>query len=108
MNNESAQSTGVGDVEVIRIVEWTGAFGPARELSVFVGDLLHSPVQILDPTCNSCFCLDAAQAAATRRRILERAADERELVVPAHFAGPGAVEVSRRDGSFTLGRRERW
>jgi glyoxylase-like metal-dependent hydrolase (beta-lactamase superfamily II) len=65
---------------------------------VFVGDLLHSPVQILEPQHSSCFCEDAQQAAVTRRRVLERAADNRELVVPAHFAGPGAAEV-RRDGS---------
>ncbi|MFD7558602.1 MBL fold metallo-hydrolase [Streptomyces sp. NPDC059835] len=66
--------------------------------AVFVGDLLHSPVQILGPACNSCFCMDASQAEASRRRVLQRAADERELVVPAHFGGSGAVEV-RRDGS---------
>ncbi|MEU0810309.1 MBL fold metallo-hydrolase [Streptomyces sp. NPDC005970] len=71
--------------------------------AVFVGDLLHSPVQILRPSCNSCFCLDPGQAVASRRRILERAAETRELVVPAHFGGAGAVEVQRRDGEFTLG-----
>ncbi|MFD4133391.1 MBL fold metallo-hydrolase [Streptomyces goshikiensis] len=71
--------------------------------AVFVGDLLHSPVQILRPSCNSCFCMDRAAAAASRLRILERAADARELVVPAHFGGAGAVEV-RRDGTgFALG-----
>ncbi|MFG2709963.1 MBL fold metallo-hydrolase [Streptomyces goshikiensis] len=71
--------------------------------AVFVGDLLHSPVQILRPSCNSCFCMDRAEAAASRLRILERAADARELVVPAHFGGAGAVEV-RRDGTgFALG-----
>ncbi|MEU8892266.1 MBL fold metallo-hydrolase [Streptomyces sp. NPDC048442] len=72
--------------------------------AVFVGDLLHSPVQILAPSCNSCFCLDAEQAVTSRRRILERAAEERELVVPAHFGGAGAVEVRREGGEFTLGR----
>ncbi|MFD9218515.1 MBL fold metallo-hydrolase [Streptomyces sp. NPDC060064] len=66
--------------------------------AVFVGDLLHSPVQILEPSCNSCFDEDAERAAASRRSVLERAADEGELVVPAHFGGAGAVEV-RRDGS---------
>ncbi|MGW7097894.1 MBL fold metallo-hydrolase [Streptomyces sp. NPDC054838] len=71
--------------------------------AVFVGDLLHSPVQILDPEHNSCFCLDRAQAAETRRRILERAADNRELVIPAHFGGSGAVEVRRAGAGFTLG-----
>ncbi|MBT2508346.1 MBL fold metallo-hydrolase [Streptomyces sp. ISL-98] len=72
--------------------------------AVFVGDLLHSPVQILRPSCNSCFCLDAGQAAASRRRILERASAERELVVPAHFAGAGVVEVRQDGGGFAIGR----
>ncbi|MFF5768037.1 MBL fold metallo-hydrolase [Streptomyces tanashiensis] len=70
--------------------------------AVFVGDLLHSPVQILDPARASCFCLDAAGAAASRRRILERAADARELVVPAHFGGAGAAEVRREGTGFAV------
>ncbi|MFI6848235.1 MBL fold metallo-hydrolase [Kitasatospora sp. NBC_00085] len=74
------------------------------ERAVFVGDLLHSPVQLLHPSCNSCFCEDPAKAAASRLRVLERAADKRELVIPAHFGGTGAAEV-RRDGSgFTVSR----
>ncbi|MFE2169787.1 MBL fold metallo-hydrolase [Streptomyces sp. NPDC059447] len=72
--------------------------------AVFVGDLLHSPVQILGPGCNSCFCMDAQQAEASRRRVLQRAADERELVVPAHFGGTGAVEVRRDGDGFALAR----
>ncbi|MGC0317379.1 MBL fold metallo-hydrolase [Kitasatospora acidiphila] len=72
--------------------------------AVFVGDLLHSPVQILAPSCSSCLCLDPAGAATSRRRVLERAADLRELVIPAHFGGTGAVEVRRAGGEFTLGR----
>ena len=65
--------------------------------AVFVGDLVHSPYQVVDPLCNSVFCLDEGQARATRQRVLSRAAEERELVVPAHFGGQGAVDV-RRDG----------
>ncbi|MFI5529697.1 MBL fold metallo-hydrolase [Kitasatospora sp. NPDC051853] len=70
--------------------------------AVFVGDLLHSPVQILDPSHNSCFCLDPDGAAASRRRILERAADLGELVFPAHLAGPGATEVRRAGEGFAF------
>ncbi|MEV7090559.1 MBL fold metallo-hydrolase [Streptomyces sp. NPDC093085] len=71
--------------------------------AVFAGDLLHSPVQILAPCCNSSACLDPGQAVASRRRILARAADERELLIPAHFGGAGAVEVRRERGGFALG-----
>ncbi|MEU0335058.1 MBL fold metallo-hydrolase [Streptomyces sp. NPDC006193] len=74
------------------------------ERAVFVGDLVHSPVQILRPECNSCFCLDPAQAARTRWRVLERAAEERALVVPAHFGGAGAVEVRAAAHGFRLHR----
>jgi glyoxylase-like metal-dependent hydrolase (beta-lactamase superfamily II) len=72
--------------------------------AVFVGDLVHSPVQLLTPSCSSCLCLDPAEAAVSRLRILERAADLGELVVPAHFGGTGAVEVRREGGEFSLGR----
>ncbi|MFF4748675.1 MBL fold metallo-hydrolase [Streptomyces sp. NPDC002514] len=71
--------------------------------AVFVGDLLHSPVQILQPCCNSSACLDPEQAVTSRRGILARAADERELLVPAHFGGPGALEVRRDGAGFALG-----
>ncbi|MFC4562316.1 MBL fold metallo-hydrolase [Nocardiopsis mangrovi] len=71
--------------------------------AVFAGDLLHSPVQILDPCCNSNACLAPEQAVASRRRVLGRAADERELLVPAHFGGAGALEVRREGGGFALG-----
>ncbi|WP_433046911.1 MBL fold metallo-hydrolase [Dactylosporangium sp. CS-033363] len=72
--------------------------------AVFVGDLLHSPVQILRPRYSSCFDENPRQAAATRRRVLERAADERELVIPAHFAGHPAAEVSRAGAGFAISR----
>ncbi|MEV0778041.1 MBL fold metallo-hydrolase [Streptomyces sp. NPDC050433] len=71
--------------------------------AAFVGDLLHSPVQILEPCCNSSACLAPEQAVASRRRVLGRAADERELLIPAHFGGTGALEVRRTDGGFGLG-----
>ncbi|WP_131740403.1 MBL fold metallo-hydrolase [Actinomadura roseirufa] len=71
--------------------------------AVFVGDLMHSPVQVVQDACNSWACTSPRQAAASRRRILERAADERELVVPAHFGGAGALEVRRDGDGFGLG-----
>jgi glyoxylase-like metal-dependent hydrolase (beta-lactamase superfamily II) len=72
--------------------------------AVFVGDLLHSPVQILEPRYSSCFCENPEQAASTRRSVLERAADTRELVVPAHFAGAGAAEIRRDGGRLAISR----
>lgn len=70
--------------------------------AVFVGDLVHSPFQVTDPCCNSMFCVDQGQARASRQRVLGRAADEGELVVPAHFAGAGATEITRRGEGFAI------
>ncbi|MFH9087622.1 hypothetical protein [Streptomyces sp. NPDC017673] len=68
------------------------------------GDLLHSPVRIPRPECSSCFCLDPVQAARTRQRVLQRAAEQRALAVPAHFGGAGAVEVREAAHGFSLHR----
>lgn len=70
--------------------------------AVFVGDLLHSPVQILEPDANSCFCEDPAGARATRRKLLGWAADHNALVVPAHLGGHGAAEVTRNGSGFAI------
>lgn len=70
--------------------------------AVFVGDLLHSPVQILEPDSNSCFCEDPAQARATRRKVLGRAADSNTLVIPAHLGGHGAAQVVRDGSRFAV------
>jgi len=73
-----------------------------RDRAVFVGDLVHSPMQILEPQLNSCFCEDPAVAAASRGRILGWAADNRALLFPAHLAGHGAAEVQRSEGTFVI------
>jgi glyoxylase-like metal-dependent hydrolase (beta-lactamase superfamily II) len=70
--------------------------------AMFVGDLVHSPVQIAHPHVNSCFCEDPEQARATRRTLLARAADEDALVFPAHLGGGGGVRVQAAGAGFTL------
>ncbi|MDG9722899.1 MULTISPECIES: MBL fold metallo-hydrolase [unclassified Streptomyces] len=70
--------------------------------AVFVGDLLHNPVQILEPDSNSCFCEDPAGARATRRKVLGWAADNNALVIPAHLGGHGAAEVAREGDKFAI------
>jgi glyoxylase-like metal-dependent hydrolase (beta-lactamase superfamily II) len=70
--------------------------------AVFVGDMLHSPVQILEPDVNSCFCEDPAEARATRRRVLGWAADNNALLIPAHLGGHGAAEVVREGSAFAI------
>ena len=70
--------------------------------AVFVGDMIHNPMQILEPDTNSCFCEDAVQARQTRRRMLGWAADNNALVIPAHLGGHGATEVSKQGDGFAI------
>ncbi|MEV7037582.1 MBL fold metallo-hydrolase [Amycolatopsis sp. NPDC051061] len=70
--------------------------------ALFVGDLLHSPVQVAEPAANSCFCENQAEARATRIRLLDEAAGTGALVVPAHFPGQGAAEVRKAGDSYQL------
>lgn len=72
--------------------------------AVFVGDLLHAPVQVLAPDLSSCFCHDPATAVRTRRKVLQWAADHAALVVPAHFGGARAMEIDRDGPGFTVRR----
>lgn len=65
--------------------------------AAFVGDLLHSPLQVAEPDACPCFDEDEAQGMASRRRVLGSVADEGALLLPAHFPSAGAVEL-RRDG----------
>ncbi len=70
--------------------------------ALFVGDLIHTPLQVIESGHNSCFCVDAAAARSTRSALLGWAADHTALVFPAHLAGHSAVEVQRRDDTFAV------
>jgi glyoxylase-like metal-dependent hydrolase (beta-lactamase superfamily II) len=61
--------------------------------ALFVGDVLHHPIQIHNPDWNSQFCEDQDRARESRRAVLEEAAQRGSLLVPAHFGGVHAVRV---------------
>jgi len=67
--------------------------------AVFSGDLLHHPVQCRHPEWNSRYCWDQAMSRATRKRFVDRHADEDVLILPAHFATPTVGRITGdRDG----------
>ena len=68
--------------------------------AVFCGDVLHSPVQILDPSISTISCMEPTVANATRRALLEEASETNRLVVPAHFRGPRCTYVRYGSGAF--------
>ena len=70
--------------------------------ALFVGDLMHTPLQAIYPDHNSCYCLDPARSRATRRRLLGWAADNSALVLPAHFSGHSALVVEAKGSGFAI------
>ncbi|GHC34368.1 MBL fold metallo-hydrolase [Streptomyces cinnamoneus] len=72
--------------------------------ALFIGDLVHSPLQIAHPECDTCLSEDQVAATRSRLRILEQAAETRALVFPAHLPGHGGAEVRRDGGGFAVTR----
>jgi glyoxylase-like metal-dependent hydrolase (beta-lactamase superfamily II) len=70
--------------------------------ALFVGDLVHTALQIVEPDVNSCFCEDPAESRATRHKLLGQAAEDKALVFPAHLGGHGAAEVERNGSKFRI------
>lgn len=72
--------------------------------ALFAGDLLHTPLQVMELGHSSCFCLDPVTADTTRRELLGWAADNNALVLPAHLSGNGALEVEHSGDAFAIKR----
>ena len=67
---------------------------------LFIGDMMHSPLQIPYPDSNSIFCQFPDRARATRRRVLCESAEKGHWLLPAHFPAPHVVKVKENGGAF--------
>jgi glyoxylase-like metal-dependent hydrolase (beta-lactamase superfamily II) len=72
------------------------------ETGVFIGDMLHSPVQFGVPHWNSCLCEDPEAARSSRVKTLEWACDTGALIFAGHFGDDKAAEVMRSGSAFAL------
>jgi glyoxylase-like metal-dependent hydrolase (beta-lactamase superfamily II) len=68
--------------------------------AMFVGDVLHHPMQVYEPGWSSVFCEDPERAVATRRDVLTLAAERQARLVPGHFGGKHWVWVERAGKGF--------
>src|SRR6202035_4273690 len=55
------------------------------ERGVFIGDVLHHPLQCLKPEWSTMACTDADASRVSRTRLVEEHADSATLIMPAHF-----------------------
>jgi glyoxylase-like metal-dependent hydrolase (beta-lactamase superfamily II) len=70
--------------------------------ALITGDFMHHPCQIAHPEWSSTADSDAAQAQATRERMLDELAGKPTLVIGTHFAGATAGHIIREGGAFRL------
>lgn len=71
---------------------------------VFSADVLHHPVQILNPGWNTAFCVLADEAKATRLKFLHEASAAGALVMPCHFPPPHCGFIRRQGDAFAYER----
>ena len=77
------------------------AMGKAKDDAVFVGDIMHSPIQLQHPELSPRFDVDPVQAAATRKNFLERYCDTDTLCCTAHFPSPSTGKIRRKGSGFS-------
>ena len=76
-------------------------FGKANDDAVFVGDIMHTPLQLQHPELSPKFDVDPAQAAVTRRNFLERYCETDTLCCTAHFPSPSTGKIRRKGNGFS-------
>lgn len=77
------------------------AFGRSKDDAVFVGDMMHTPLQLRHPQLSPRFDVDPAQAAVTRTDFLERYCDTDTLCCTAHFPSPSSGRIRRMGSGFS-------
>jgi len=67
---------------------------------VFLGDVMHHPVQVVRPEWSSRFCAEPRMAEQSRRRVLELCCETGARVFPAHLGAPHVGWVRREGDGF--------
>jgi glyoxylase-like metal-dependent hydrolase (beta-lactamase superfamily II) len=73
---------------------------------VFIGDVLHHPLQCLKPEWSTFACSDADGSRVSRNRLVEEHADSGALIMPAHFPDPTAGWIRRHGAAYRFAFRE--
>jgi glyoxylase-like metal-dependent hydrolase (beta-lactamase superfamily II) len=72
------------------------------EEAVITGDLMHHPIQLVDPMRHGNFDMDKAQGALTRQAFVERFANSKVLVIGSHFCDPTSGWIERHGPGWKL------
>ena len=73
-----------------------------NDTGIFLGDIIHNPIQMAEPDLNSAFCEDGPTARATRRKLLDEAVEHNHLLIPGHFCTPHIGRVKPEGNGFVF------
>ena len=71
------------------------------ETAVFMGDVIHHPLQLLRPEWSTLACTDRELSRQTRTRLIEQHAGHGTRLLPAHFPSPTVGRIVRHGGAYT-------
>jgi glyoxylase-like metal-dependent hydrolase (beta-lactamase superfamily II) len=74
----------------------------ADQEAVITGDLMHHPIQLIDPSREANFDMDKPQAAQTRQAFVDRFGDTGVLVIGSHFCEPTGGRIVRHGSGWKL------
>jgi glyoxylase-like metal-dependent hydrolase (beta-lactamase superfamily II) len=72
------------------------------EEAVITGDMLHHPIQFIDPQRPGNFDMDKEQGGRTRQAFVDRFADTKTLIIGSHFAEPTSGWLVRDGKAWKL------
>ena len=70
------------------------------KFGVFIGDVIHHPVQIMFPGLSMFADYDMNAASVSRRALIEKHADTGALILPQHFGSPTCGTIKRSGDGF--------
>ena len=70
------------------------------ETAVFMGDVIHHPLQLIKPEWSTFACSDRELSRRTRTRLIEEHAERGTRLLPAHFPSPTAGRILRHRGAY--------
>jgi glyoxylase-like metal-dependent hydrolase (beta-lactamase superfamily II) len=70
--------------------------------AIITGDMMHHPIQLIDPERHANFDMDKPQGARTRREFVDRVANQSVLVIGSHFTDPTSGWVVSDGKSWKL------
>jgi glyoxylase-like metal-dependent hydrolase (beta-lactamase superfamily II) len=74
---------------------------------VILADVIHHPLQLIDPALTTRFCADAPLARTTRRRLLDECAESGAVVAAYHFPSPVFTRLVKTGAGFRAIAHER-